>query len=121
MNPTTPLLCALLLAPIGSGPMMQPMMGAMVKEIPLFELPAPLGEVTVYPEGARCEHPGRLDLPAGDSRIRMVLIDGLPAVDALDEVADYHFTTEGCTLLESSVDLVTLPPDADASSEHERP
>ena len=102
MNPMIPLLCALHLLPIGSGP---------VQDDPALELSAPLDEVTVYPEGARCEHPARIEssFPRGGTGWRDArFARHLPL----------HHRRR--TLLQSSLGLVTIPPGAEARSEHQR-
>ena len=70
--------------------------------------------------GRAVRTPGSIELPAGISRIRMVLVDELPVEGTPDSLDTYHFTTEGCTLLQSSLGLVTIPPGAEARSEHQR-
>ncbi|MEE2680800.1 MAG: DUF4139 domain-containing protein [Planctomycetota bacterium] len=107
MNPMIPLVLASMILPTGGGPASA--------EDSLVELSAPLREVLVFPEGAVYEHPGRIELPAGRSRIRMVLQAELPEDDSMATTASYHFATEGCTLLQSSVEPVLLPPDSEAS------
>ena len=56
----------------------------------VVELEAPLSGVTVFPEGALCEHQVRLQLPAGRSRVTMVLEDELPTNDERGAIDRYR-------------------------------
>ena len=86
----------------------------------VVELEAPLSGVTVFPEGALCEHQVRLQLPAGRSRVTMVLEDELPTNDERGAIDRYRFASDGCTLLQSVVEHVTTPPTTDQIEDHQR-
>ena len=111
MKPANPLLSiALLLAPC---------LAATAANDPI-ELPAPLTGVTVFPEGALIEHRVQLQLPAGRSRVTMVLEDRLEEGEGEAPADRYRFATSGCQLIESSVQTVRIPTSNALIENHQR-